>query len=127
MTDQSEFTQAQLDRLLDAFNAHDVDTICDAFTENSIFVLASGPDGAGTHFHGPPEIRDGLEGRFATVPDIHWSDAKSWIMGAKGITEWRVTGTLPSGDKLDCLGCDIWEFSDGKVTKKDTYYKQTVS
>ena len=127
MSDETHFTHTQLDVLLNAFNEHDLDTIVDAFTPDGIFVLASGPDGAGTRFHGPDEIREGLEGRFAAVPDISWSDAKSWIMGDKGITEWRVTGTLPSGDKLDCLGCDVWEFADGKVTKKDTYYKQVVS
>ncbi len=36
----------------------------------------------------------------------------------------RVQGTLPDGGRLDCLGCDLWEFRGGKVLQKDTYYTQ---
>jgi len=27
---------------------------------------------------------------------------------------------------LDCRGCDLWRFRDGKVVRKDTFYKQTA-
>ena len=47
-------------------------------------------------------------------------------MGDKALSEWRVTGTAPTG-KIDCLGCDLWEFRQGKIVKKDTYYKQVVT
>ncbi len=41
-------------------------------------------------------------------------------------THRRVQGTPPDGGRLDCLGCDLWEFRGGKVLKKDTYYKQAI-
>lgn len=35
-------------------------------------------------------------------------------------------GLRADGRRLDSLGCDLWEFRDGKVLKKDTYYKQVT-
>jgi ketosteroid isomerase-like protein len=29
--------------------------------------------------------------------------------------------------QIDCMGCDLWEFEDGKIRKKDTYYKIVTS
>ncbi|MBT3556784.1 MAG: nuclear transport factor 2 family protein [Rhodospirillales bacterium] len=127
MTDNAPITMDQLLALLDAFNNHDLDTIVDGFTDDGLFILASGADGEGTRFQGKEDIREALEGRFAAVPDICWSEGKHWIMDNKALSEWRVTGTLPNGDALDCLGCDLWEFEGGKVSKKDTYYKQVIS
>lgn len=127
MSDTNDLTMEQLLALVDAFNNHDLDTIVDAFADDGLFILASGPDGDGTRFQGKDDIREALEGRFDAVPDICWSDGKHWITGNKALSEWRVTGTLPNGTNLDCLGCDLWEFVDGKVTKKDTYYKQVIS
>jgi ketosteroid isomerase-like protein len=117
-------TLALLDELLTAFNAKNVNKIVSHFSAEGAFLLAAGPEPHGTRFIGRDAIATALTGRFAAVPDIQWSDARSWVFGDKALTEWRVTGTLPSGVKLDCLGCDLWEFADGQVTKKDTYYKQ---
>ena len=32
-------------------------------------------------------------------------------------------GTPKEGAPLDWLGCDLWTFRDGRITKKDTYWK----
>ncbi len=127
MSNDTDFTMDQLLALVDAFNRHDLDAIVDAFADDGIFILASGPDGDGTRFQGKADIYEALEGRFSAVPDIQWSEGKHWITGNKALSEWRVTGTLPNGDHLNCLGCDLWEFSNGKVVRKDTYYKQVIS
>jgi hypothetical protein len=127
MSDHADITMDQLLALVDAFNNHDLNAIVDGFTDDGLFILASGPDGAGTRFQGKDAIRDALEGRFAAVPDIQWSEGKHWVTGNKALSEWRVTGTLPNGDALNCLGCDLWEFAGGKVSRKDTYYKQVIS
>ena len=75
---------------------------------------------------GRQAIRDALGQRFAAVPDITWSEGRHWIFGDKALSEWRVQGPLPDGARLDCLGCDLWEFRGGEVLKKDTYYKQVT-
>jgi ketosteroid isomerase-like protein len=39
------------------------------------------------------------------------------------MSEWVVRGTPRDGEAFEYLGCDLWEFKDGLVTKKDTYWK----
>jgi taurine dehydrogenase small subunit len=34
-----------------------------------------------------------------------------------------VRGTPTGGQPFEYLGCDLWEFRDGMVVKKDTYWK----
>ena len=41
----------------------------------------------------------------------------------RAVSEWIVQGRLPDGTELDLLGCDLWQFRDGKVVRKDTYWK----
>jgi len=115
-----------LNELVDAFNRKDLDAIVDAFAEDGEFLLAAGPDAWGARFTGRAAIREALAQRFAAVPDIRCSDGRHWIFGDKALSEWRVQGTLPDGGRLDCLGCDLWEFRGGKVLKKATYYKQVA-
>ncbi|TCS37369.1 ketosteroid isomerase-like protein [Paucimonas lemoignei] len=119
-------TMDVLNKIIDAFNAHDVDTLVDSFAEDGEFLLAAGPDIWGTRLKGKAAIREALTKRFATTPDIQWTEGKNWIIGDKALSEWRVTATQPNGDKLDLRGCDLWEFRGDKIVKKDTYYKQIV-
>jgi len=128
MSEPTHMTMDGLNALLRAFNDHDVDAIVEAFAGDGVFVLAAGPAPDGQSFKGPEEIRAALAARLAAVPDIRWTDAESWLFGDSGdhgLTEWRVQGTLPDGNRLDCRGCDIWRFRHGKVVRKDTFYKQT--
>ena len=55
---------------------------------------------------------------------MRWEDIRHWIVDdSKAISEWIVRGTFEDDSKLDCLGCDLWEFRGGLITKKDTYWK----
>ena len=38
-------------------------------------------------------------------------------------SEWTLTGTTPSGERIEVRGTDHWEFWDGKVVRKDSYWK----
>lgn len=40
-----------------------------------------------------------------------------------GVSEWTLTGTTTAGLSVKVRGCDLWEFRDGKVTRKDSYWK----
>ena len=46
-----------------------------------------------------------------------------WPKVATKTSEWVVKGTPEGGAPFAYLGCDLWEFEGGKVTKKDTYWK----
>ena len=46
-----------------------------------------------------------------------------WVSGNVGVSEWLLTGTTPEGVRVQVRGCDHWEFRDGKVIRKDSYWK----
>ena len=46
-----------------------------------------------------------------------------WVSGRMGVSEWLLTGTTGDGRKLAVRGCDHYEFHDGKVVRKDSYWK----
>jgi ketosteroid isomerase-like protein len=45
------------------------------------------------------------------------------MSGNLGVSEWLLTGTMPDGTRVQVRGCDHWEFRDGKVIRKDSYWK----
>ncbi|MBC8270339.1 MAG: nuclear transport factor 2 family protein [Rhodospirillaceae bacterium] len=116
-------TIALLEAIGDAFNRHDVDAIVDFFAEDGVFVLPKGSDYDGGHIVGKVALHAFFSELMETLPDIQWHPIDNRIDGNKGISEWRRQATLPSGEKLDCLGLDIFTFKAGLVIKKDSYFK----
>jgi taurine dehydrogenase small subunit len=114
-----------LDEIQDGFNQHDVDEILSHFATNCIWLMARGPDAPeGRRCVGKEEIGTVLRTRYEDIPDMRWEDIRHWVCDdSKAISEWVVRGTPRGGQPFEYLGCDLWEFRDGLVTKKDTYWK----
>ncbi len=68
-------------------------------------------------------MRDGLRARFEGLPDVHYGDDSHYVDGDMGISQWTVTGTMKSGERIMARGCDFYSFRDGKVVKKDSFWK----
>ena len=120
-----DVTIALLDEIQDGFNRHDVGAILSHFADDCVWLMARGPSAPdGRRCIGKKEIGDVLASRYAQIPDMRWEDMRHWICGpTKALSEWVVRGTPIAGPPFDYLGCDLWEFRDGYVTKKDTYWK----
>jgi steroid delta-isomerase-like uncharacterized protein len=118
-------TAETLKQVLDAFNRHDLDAIMDYFAEDCSFDFPRGREPWGQRFTGKAQVREGLAGRFKGIPDVHYGDDLHWVSadGKKGLSEWTLTGTTTSGVQLNLRGCDLWEFREGKITRKDSYWK----
>jgi ketosteroid isomerase-like protein len=114
---------AVLERMLDAFNAHDLDAIMSFFADDCVLELPRGPEPWGRRLEGREQVRDGLASRFAGIPDVHYGDARHWLAGDRGCSEWLLTGTSAQGEKIAVRGCDLFEFRDGEVVRKDSYWK----
>ena len=112
-----------LQNIMAAFNSRDVPAIIGYFAEDATFFMASGTEPGGRRVHGKAAISKVLADRFVLIPDMHWASIDDFVSGTKAVSTWRVTGTLPDGGRLDANGCDIWEFRDGLVFNKDTYWK----
>jgi ketosteroid isomerase-like protein len=77
----------------------------------------------GRRLVGKAQVREGIAARFAGIPDVHYGDDIHWVCGNRGVSEWTLTGTTTGGVAVEVRGCDIWEFRDGKIVRKDSYWK----
>lgn len=123
MVPQQPVSVETLKAIADAFNAHDLDAIMAFFADDCTLDMPRGPDPWGRRFTGRTAVRDGLASRFKGLPDVHYGDARHWVGGNRGVSEWLLTGTAPGGRPVRVRGCDLWEFRDGKVIRKDSYWK----
>ena len=123
MSQPDMVTETTLEEILAAFNRHDLDAIMAFFAEDCTFDMPPGLGPRGTRFIGKDQVREGLACRFAGIPDVHYGEDRHFVCGSRGVSEWRLTGTTSSGTRVDVRGCDLWEFVEGKVVRKDSYWK----
>jgi ketosteroid isomerase-like protein len=117
-----------LARLLDAFNAHDLDRIMSFFTDDCLLETPRGEQPWGTRFEGRDQVREGLAQRFSGIPDVRYSDDEHWVCGDHGVSRWLLTGTTTAGDHVRVRGCDLFDLAaDGRIRRKDSYWKITSS
>ena len=119
----SQVTRTVLDAFAAAWNRHDVDGLMSFMTEDCLFEASSGPDVCGTRYEGSDQVRKGFAEVFATFPDAHWADARHFISGNRGVSEWTFTGTKADGTRVEVTGCDLFAFSKGKIAVKNSYRK----
>jgi hypothetical protein len=72
---------------------------------------------------GREEVRAGLAGRFAGIPDVHYGEDHHWVCGDRGVSTWLLTGTTTAGQRLAVRGCDLLKFDGSRITRKDSYWK----
>ena len=118
-----QVTHALLQGFLDAFNRHDLDAIMDYFADDCVFYMPRGSSPRGDRFVGKDQVRAGLAKRFAGIPDVHYGEDRHWVCGDFGVSEWTITGTAVSGALIEVRGVDLLEFADGKITRKDSFWK----
>jgi ketosteroid isomerase-like protein len=116
-------TLGTLEQILDGFNRHDVDAILAHFAEDCRYDAPRGTSPGGQAYIGKASVREGIAKRFAGLPDVQYGDDRHWVCGNRGVSEWLLTGTTPEGVRIEVRGCDLWEFRDGKVVRKDSYWK----
>ena len=108
---------------LEAFNRHDLDAIMSYFHDDCVFYMPRGAAPRGDCYVGRQEVRAGLASRFEGIPDVHYGDDTHWICGSLGVSEWTLRGTRTSGGQIEVRGVDLLEFRDGKVIRKDSFWK----
>lgn len=121
-TDEA-LTVEDLKQILEAFNRHDLDAIMEYFSDDCSLDFPRGSEPCGQRFIGKDQVREALAGRLKGIPDVHYGDDRHWVAANMGVSEWTLTGTTTSGVRLNVQGCDHWEFRNGKVVRKDSYWK----
>jgi steroid delta-isomerase-like uncharacterized protein len=116
-------TTGLLKEFLEAFNRHDLDAIMTYFADDCVLYTPRGAGPRGDRYTGKEEVRAGLAKRFAGIPDVHYGEDRHWACGELGVSEWTLTGTSLSGKRIEVRGVDLLEFADGRITRKDSFWK----
>lgn len=119
----AEVTTELLQAFADAWNRHDVDALMSFMSEDCVFEASAGPDICGTRFTGRDAVRAGFAEVWATFPNARWSNARHFVSGDRGVSEWTFTGTRSDGTRVEVHGCDLFTFRDGKIALKNSYRK----
>ena len=106
-----------------AFDAHDLDAILAHFADDAVFEGPRGKDPWGNRFVGKEAIREAFAARFSGIPDVRYRDEGAFVDGDRGASEWTLSGTTTSGERIEVRGCDLWTIRDGMIVKKDSFWK----
>ncbi|MER8434148.1 nuclear transport factor 2 family protein [Mesorhizobium caraganae] len=118
--------RSTLTELCDAFNAHDLDRIMAFFADDCVLEMPRGSNPWGSRFEGKRSVRDALATRSEGLPDVHYGDGEHFVDAAAdtGMSRWILTGTTTrEGVKKELRGSDFYTFRNGKVIRKDSYWK----
>ncbi len=105
------------------FDTHDLDRILQHFADDAVFESPRGPEAYGQRFVGIEAVRAAFASRFSTIPDVRYQEDEHFVAGDRGASEWTLRGTTSDGVSLEVRGCDLWTLREGKVVKKDSYWK----
>lgn len=107
----------------DAWNRHDVEALMSMMTEDGVFEASAGNNVNGERHEGQRAVRTAYEAVFAQYPDAHWSNARHFVNGNRGVSEWTFTGTLNDGRWVEVTGCDLFTFRNDKIAVKNSFRK----
>jgi steroid delta-isomerase-like uncharacterized protein len=105
------------------WNGHDVDVLMTFMSDDCVFESTAGPDACGTRHTGRERVREAFARVFSSFPDAKFEDARHFVAGNRGVSEWVFTGTTADGKRVEVNGCDIFTFRNDKIAVKSSYFK----
>ena len=107
----------------DSWNRHDVAALMSMMTSDCVFEASGGSMVNGERHVGPDAVRAAYAAVFTQFPDAHWGNARHFVAGDRGVSEWTFTGTSRDGKRVEVAGCDLLTFRDGKIAVKNSFRK----
>ena len=112
-----------LRRLIVALNRRDLDTAMSFFADDCVFEAPRGRRPWGRRLHGMEDVRTAFDAQIGRIPDARYVEDEHHVCGTHGYSEWTLVGTRPNGDAVEFRGCDVWEFREGKIWRRSSYWK----
>ena len=112
-----------LEAFADAFNRHDVEALMAMMTTDCLFQASAGNAVDGERHEGQAAVRAAYAAVFDQFPDAHWGNARHFVIGDRGVSEWIFTGTMRDGRRVEVTGCDLFTLRDGKIAIKNSFRK----
>lgn len=120
-------TVEMLDAFAAAWNRHDADALMSFMSEDCVFESSAGLEVFGTRYAGREAVRAGYVEVWTNFPDAQWGNARHFVQGDRGVTQWTFTGTRRDGTRVEVHGCDLFTFRNGKIALKDSYRKNRTA
>jgi ketosteroid isomerase-like protein len=105
------------------WNRHDVDVLMTFMAEDCVFESTAGSEVCGTRHAGRERVRQAFTRVFEVFPDVRFDDARHFVAGNRGLSEWLFTATTAEGKKVEVNGCDVFTFEGDKIALKSSYFK----
>jgi ketosteroid isomerase-like protein len=112
-----------LQAFADAWNRHDVDALMSMMTTDCVFEASAGTAVDGERYEGQVAVRAAFAAVFEQYPDAHWGNARHFVTGDRGVSEWTFTGTREDGKRVEVNGCDLLTLRNGKIAIKNSFRK----
>ena len=122
-TQMPEASTDLLESFAAAWNRHDIDALMSCMTPDCVFESSAGPDVCGTRAVGHAAVRAAFAKVWADFPDAHWGNARHFVHGDRGVSEWTFTGTRADGTRVEVHGCDLFTLQGGRIFLKNSYRK----
>lgn len=110
-----------------AWSRHDLDAIMSMMTPDCVFETSGGPDPWGRRYEGQAAVREAIAEIFEDLLDVRFANARHFVSGDRGVSEWTMIATRPDGSRIEAWGCDLFEFRGGKIHRKDSYRKRRLA
>jgi len=121
-TSQPAMTLPRLQQFSAAWTAGDLDALMSYMTDDCVYHASIGPE-PGSTYRGKDEVRRGFAAVLAYDHGRERHDGTAFIHGNVGVAEWSFYEEAPDGTGRLIRGCDIFEFADSKIRKKDAFRK----
>ncbi|HEX2496954.1 MAG TPA: SgcJ/EcaC family oxidoreductase [Gaiellaceae bacterium] len=121
--------EALIDRYNAAWNAHDIETILELHTDDSVFENHT----TGDLNVGKEAIGGAIRGIFTVFPDLQFETRRRYVRDDLVVQEWTARGTHlgkmnragmevePTGRSVEYRGMDVIPIENGLVARKDVY------
>src|SRR4051794_15402935 len=109
---ETEAPHSVLERLIRAWNAHDIETFVDCFDPE---YRSDQPAHPARSFEGPEQVRANWSDLFASMPDFVAELLSFADQGERVWGEWRWTATQPDGKPFEWRGVTLFGIRDDRI------------
>ncbi|MEZ5727145.1 MAG: nuclear transport factor 2 family protein [Burkholderiaceae bacterium] len=122
---QEARNRALFERFSAAFQAGDLDALCECVSTDFEWRLPRGPEHPlGRRVVGHDGLRAAFAGERAEMMKRITATNEDVIVAGNRITQrYRLEGTLADGTRIDTYGLDLYTVRDGRIVAKDAYWK----